>query len=137
MELTCSSKVYGYEDQHTAIGWNISTTRQQLISSLMTLGAFISSVLAGVIATKLGRKMCLWLSSLMCIVANVLMMTTSHIGLLYFGRLLIGLGNGGFMTFSQLYLQESSPAIYRGLFLTIFQFCVTIVGILLAKVILF
>ncbi|KAK0380680.1 hypothetical protein CLIM01_01960 [Colletotrichum limetticola] len=127
-------EVYGYEDRNTAIGWNISTTRQQLISSLMTLGAFLSSVLAGVIATKLGRKMCLWLSSLLCIVANILMMTTSHIGPLYFGRLLIGLGNGGFMTFSQLYLQESSPAKYRGLFLTIFQFCVTI-GTLLGTII--
>ncbi|OHE95099.1 hypothetical protein CORC01_09623 [Colletotrichum orchidophilum] len=61
-------------------------------------------------------------------------MTTTHIGPLYFGRLLIGLGNGGLMTFSQLYLQESSPAKYRGLFLTVFQFCVTL-GTLLGTII--
>ncbi|KAL1984129.1 hypothetical protein VTN96DRAFT_9434 [Rasamsonia emersonii] len=33
-------KVFGYEDPKTPIGYNISATRQQLISSLMVLGAF-------------------------------------------------------------------------------------------------
>ncbi|KIL87640.1 hypothetical protein FAVG1_09350 [Fusarium avenaceum] len=53
------------------------------------------------------------------------MMTTTDIGPLYLGRLLIGLANGYFMTFSQLYIQESSPAKYRGLFLTAFHLCTT------------
>ncbi|KAJ4245455.1 hypothetical protein NW762_013964 [Fusarium torreyae] len=118
-------KVYGYEAPETAIGWNISTTRQQLISSLMTLGAFISSSLAGFVAAKLGRKICLRLACLLCAVANIIMMTTTDIGPLYLGRLLIGLANGYFMTFSQLYIQESSPARYRGLFLTAFHLCTT------------
>ncbi|RBR25740.1 uncharacterized protein FIESC28_01422 [Fusarium coffeatum] len=117
--------VYGYEDPTTAIGWNISTTRQQLISSLMTLGAFISSSLAGFVAAKLGRKMCLRLACLLCAVSNIIMMTTADIGPLYLGRLLIGLANGYFMTFSQLYIQETSPAKYRGLFLTAFHLCTT------------
>lgn len=94
----------------------------------MTLGAFISSSLAGLAAAKLGRKTCLWLACLLCVVANVIMMTTTHIGPLYAGRLLIGLANGYFMTFSQLYIQESSPAKYRGLFLSCFQFCTTFVS---------
>lgn len=55
------------------------------------------------------------------------MMTTTSIGALYVGRLLIGLANGYFMTFSQLYIQESSPAKYRGLFLSTFQFCTSFV----------
>ncbi|KAF7555987.1 hypothetical protein G7Z17_g1715 [Cylindrodendrum hubeiense] len=127
-------KIYGYEAPETAIGWNISTTRQQLISSLMTLGAFISSSLAGFAATKLGRKWCLWLACLLCAVANIIMMTTTHIGPLYAGRLLIGLANGYFMTFSQLYIQETSPAKYRGLFLSFFQFC-TSFGTLIGAII--
>jgi MFS family permease len=55
------------------------------------------------------------------------MMATTNIGALYAGRFLIGLANGYFMTFSQLYIQESSPAKYRGLFLAIFQFCTSMV----------
>lgn len=115
-------QVYGHEDPAAPIGWNISTTRQQLISSLMTLGAFISSGSAGVPAAKLGRRACLWIACLLCVVSNVVMMTTTSIGALYAGRLINGLANGYFMTFSQLYIQETSPAKYRGLFLTAFQF---------------
>ncbi|KAF2203671.1 general substrate transporter [Delitschia confertaspora ATCC 74209] len=115
-------KVYGYRDPKLPIGWNIKTERQQLISSLMTLGAFISSVTAGFAAAKLGRRACLWMACVTCCVANIIMMTTTHIAALYVGRLVIGLANGYFMTYSQLYVQESSPAKYRGLFLTGFQF---------------
>ncbi|CAI4214037.1 unnamed protein product [Parascedosporium putredinis] len=127
-------KVFGYEDPNTVIGWNIQTTRQQLIASLMTLGAFISSGLAGVVAAKLGRKHCLWAACLLCCVSNIIMMTTTSIGALYAGRFLIGLANGYFMTFSQLYIQESSPAKYRGLFLTAFQFF-TSVGTLIGSIV--
>lgn len=50
------------------------------------------------------------------------MMATTSVGALYFARLLIGLANGLFMSFSQLYLQECSPARFRGLALSAFQF---------------
>ncbi|KAK3903686.1 general substrate transporter [Staphylotrichum tortipilum] len=114
--------IFGHEAPQTALGWNLGTVRQQLISSLMTLGAFISSGTAGIAATYVSRRQCLWLACLGCCVANVMMMATENIGALYAGRFIIGLANGYFMTFSQLYIQESSPAKYRGLFLTIFQF---------------
>lgn len=54
-------------------------------------------------------------------------MTTTDIKTLYGGRFLNGLANGCFMTFAQLYIQEGSPAKYRGLFLTGFQFSVSLV----------
>ena len=121
-------QIYGYRDPTVPNGWNINTTRQQLISSLMTLGAFISSGTAGVPATKFGRRACLWAACLLCVVSNVIMMATTNIGALYAGRLLIGLANGYFMTFSQLYIQETSPAKYRGLFLSVFQFFTSFVS---------
>lgn len=62
----------------------------------------------------------------MCCVANIIMMTTTSIGALYFARLFLGLANGLFMTFSQLYIQEVSPARYRGLALSSFQFWTSI-----------
>lgn len=76
----------------------------------MTLGAFVSSSSAGFFATYLSRRQCLWIASLLCIVSNVVMMTTTNLAGLYAGRLLIGLANGWFMTFSQLYIQVSSQA---------------------------
>ncbi|KAK3381041.1 general substrate transporter [Podospora didyma] len=114
-------RVFGYEAPELPSGWNISTERQQLISSLMTLGAFISSSGAGPMATFMGRKSSIWSASLLCIVSNIIMMTTTSIGGLYAGRLLLGLANGIFMTFSQLYIQECTPARYRGLMISSFQ----------------
>lgn len=87
----------------------------------MTLGAVVASAFAGPLAWKLGRKSCLRLACIMCFVADIIMMTTTSIGALYFGRFLIGLANGVFMTFSQLYIQETCPAKWRGLALSVFQ----------------
>ncbi|OOQ88800.1 general alpha-glucoside permease [Penicillium brasilianum] len=115
-------KVFGEPSPNTSIGWNIPHERQQLISSLMTLGAFAGSCSAGPIATYIGRKTSLYLAVLLIYVANIVMMTTDSIGGLYAGRLIIGIGNGFLMTFSQLYIQECSPARYRGLMLGAFQF---------------
>lgn len=41
------------------------------------------------------------------------MMTTTSIGALYVGRLIIGIGNGFLMTFSQLYIQVRSHCVVR------------------------
>lgn len=127
-------KIYGYPAPHTPIGWNLSPLRQQLISSLMTLGAFISAATAGFAAIKAGRRQCLWLAVLLCCIATIIMMATEDFGALCAGRLIIGLANGYFMTFSQLYIQESSPAKYRGLFLTAFS-AFTSLGTLLGSIV--
>ena len=76
----------------------------------MTLGAFLSSGFAGPIAAVMSRKQTIWAASLLCCVANVIMMATTNLAGLYAGRLLIGLANGLFMTFSQLYIQVSRTA---------------------------
>ncbi|KAI1620991.1 MFS transporter [Exophiala viscosa] len=114
-------EIFGEKDPTSPIGWNLNYTRQQLIASLMILGAFISSIFGGPIAKYLGRKMSLWSACALCYVANIIMMTTTSIGALYFARLLIGLANGMFLTFGQLYLQECAPAKYRGLVISLFQ----------------
>lgn len=103
--------MFGYEDPSVPGGWNLSTERQQLISSLMTLGAFISSSSAGPIALFMGRKLAVWTASVLCIVSNVIMMATTNIAGLYAGRFLLGLANGMFMTFSQLYIQVRTTPV--------------------------
>ncbi|KAL6252844.1 hypothetical protein RBB50_000563 [Rhinocladiella similis] len=113
--------IFGEKDPNSPIGYNISHERQQLISSLMILGAFISSMCGGPIAHYIGRKLSLWLACGICVIANVVMMTTTSIGALYFARTFIGIANGLFLTFGQLYLQECAPARYRGMVISLFQ----------------
>ncbi|OTB10100.1 hypothetical protein K445DRAFT_309781 [Daldinia sp. EC12] len=108
-------KVFGQEDPSIPLGWNISSDRQQLIASLMVLGAFVSSSSAGFTAKYIGRKLSLWIACIGVFASTALMQATTSIGGLYAGRLIIGLANGLLMTHSQLYVQESVPSRYRGL----------------------
>ena len=96
------------------IGWNLTTVVQQLISSLMTIGAFAGSLAAGPLAVYLGRKPCVWIACVLCCASNAIMQGTTSVGALYAGRTLIGISNGFYMTFGQLYIQEVIPARYRG-----------------------
>lgn len=92
-------RVFGHQDSTNPLGWNISSGRQQLISSLMVLGSFISSSTAGFSAMYIGRKASLWVACTAVVVATVLMQATTTIGGLYAGRLILGLGNVSKSTF--------------------------------------
>lgn len=127
-------QVFGQKAPETPLGWNINAERQQLISSLMILGAFISSSTAGFTARHFGRKMSLWIACVGVFVATAVMQATTQIGGLYAGRLIIGLANGLLMTHAQLYIQECSPARYRGFGISIFTYWVS-VGSLVGTVI--
>ncbi|KAI1367156.1 general substrate transporter [Xylaria arbuscula] len=127
-------QVFGERAPTTPLGWNINAERQQLISSLMILGAFISSSTAGFTAKYFGRKMSLWIACVGVFVSTAVMQATTQIGGLYAGRLIIGLANGLLMTHAQLYIQECSPGRYRGFGISIFTYWVS-VGSLIGTVI--
>ncbi|KAL2838557.1 hypothetical protein BJY01DRAFT_258022 [Aspergillus pseudoustus] len=56
-------KVFGYEDPASDMGYAIDSTVQQLITSLLTLGSFVSSLVAGYFSAYFGRRHALWLAS--------------------------------------------------------------------------
>lgn len=101
----------------------IKSTVQQLITSLLSLGSFISSLAAGFFSTYIGRRPALWLA---CLIDA----GTTSIGILYFGRLLLGLANGFLVTFSNIYTAEAAPAHLRGVMVALFAYWVTIGSIL-------
>lgn len=65
-------------------------TVQQLISSLMTIGTFVSSLLVGPFSSRFGRKAGLWTAALLNFIATAIMLGTTSVGALYFARLLLG-----------------------------------------------
>lgn len=87
-------QIFGFREPASPVGWNISPEVQQLMGSLMTLGAVVASGLAGPLSAYLGRKSCLWIACALCAVSDAIMMGTTSLGGLYAGRLLIGLANG-------------------------------------------
>ncbi|KAI3337506.1 MFS transporter [Xylariaceae sp. AK1471] len=113
-------RVYGYYDMRLG-SWNIDPTVQQLVSSLMTIGTLISSLLVGPFSSRFGRKAGLWAASLLNFIATAIMLGTISVGALYFARLLLGISVGWFLTFSQLYVHEVAPAHLRGVTFAVYQ----------------
>jgi MFS transporter, SP family, sugar:H+ symporter len=84
-------EVFGVEDPSSAVGWNLTVLVQQLISSLMTLGAFVGSLCAGPVSGYLNRRWSLFVGTVLCIISLIVMITTTRIGALYFARLFLGI----------------------------------------------
>jgi MFS family permease len=82
-------QVFGYHDAKKN-SWNIDPTVQQLISSLMVIGTFVSSLAVGPFSQKFGRKIGLWVACIVNFVATGIMMGTTSVGALYFARFLLG-----------------------------------------------
>ena len=86
----------------------------------------MSSLVAGFFSAYLGRKQTLWLACALNAVAVAIQMATTDKGVLYFGRLLLGLANGFFVTFSNVYTAEASPSHLRGVMVALFAYWVNI-----------
>ena len=106
-------EIFGFREPDSPVGWNISPEVQQLMGSLMTLGAVVASGLAGPLSSKLGRKTCLWIACGLCAISDVLMMATKSLGGLYAGRLLIGLANGPSDRSSSSHRHSAHPMTLR------------------------
>ncbi|KAJ5759214.1 hypothetical protein N7520_006370 [Penicillium odoratum] len=127
-------EVFGYRDPNSDTGYAIDSTVQQLITSLLTLGSFASSLVAGFFSAYLGRRHALWLACVVNAVGVGIQIGTTSAGVLYFGRLLLGFANGFLVTFSNIYTSEVAPAHMRGIMVALFSYWVNIGSILGALV---
>ncbi|OQV05071.1 hypothetical protein CLAIMM_09866 [Cladophialophora immunda] len=123
-------KVFGYKDPTSSIGWGIDSTVQQLINSLMTVGAFAACLCIGPLGKFIGRPAALFLGCIFNHVGAILMMASTKFAALYASRVVIGLANGLFMVQTQLYIQETSVPQIRGALLGMYQVCVAFGSIL-------
>ncbi|KAJ2991502.1 hypothetical protein NUW58_g2491 [Xylaria curta] len=114
-------KVFGYPDPALPGGYGIDGTFQRLIGSLLTLGSFLSSLVAGAFAHYFGRKVALWLACVLNVVAAVIQISTESKAAVYVGRLVLGLSNGFLVTFSNIYTAEASPAHLRAVMVALFS----------------
>ncbi|KAF2865262.1 general substrate transporter [Massariosphaeria phaeospora] len=117
-------KVYGYEDPTSPLGYGIDSTVQQLMTSLLSLGSFVSAIVAGLFASYFGRKIGLWAACLVNAIAVAILISTTSPSALYVGRLFLGFANGFLVTFSNVYTAEVAPAHLRGVMVALFAYYV-------------
>jgi MFS family permease len=84
------------------------------MTSLVNLGSFVSAISAGLFATYFGRKTGLWVACALNAIAVAVQLGSTSKSALYIGRLILGLANGYFTTFSTVYATEAAPAHLRG-----------------------
>lgn len=123
-------KVYGYRDPKVALGWNIHTQPQQLISSFINVGTIIGTIFAPLFASRFGRKPAIWVASIVSAIACGIQIGSTTLGGLYAGRIVLGLANGFFITFSNTYTVEAAPPHLRGFIVSFFGLWVNIGSIL-------
>ncbi|KAJ6083492.1 hypothetical protein N7467_007627 [Penicillium canescens] len=116
--------VFGYKNPGNELGYGINSTVQQLITSLLTLGSFLSSLLAGLFSQFLGRRPALWMACVLNAASCAIQITSTSSNILYIGRLLLGFANGFFVTFSNIYTAEVAPAHLRGVTVALFAYWV-------------
>ncbi|KAK8016585.1 hypothetical protein PG993_014774 [Apiospora rasikravindrae] len=129
-------KVFGYEDPSAVAtkGYAIGGTFQRLIGSLLTLGAFLSSLCAGAFAHYWGRRYALWAACALNAVACIIQVASSDKAAVYVGRLALGIANGFLVTFSNIYTAEVAPFQLRAVFVALFSEWVNVGSIIGAAV---
>ena len=118
--------VFGFPDPTNPLGYGINTTVQQLISSLMSLGAFVGGALSGPISRFFNRRIGVLIAVVFNHVGVIIMILATTTSTLYAGRFITGIANGILNTIPQLYVHEASTAHQRGglisWYLTLTQF---------------
>lgn len=127
---------YDFGDPNTGVadpykGYNISSTDKSLITSILSAGTFCGALSAGYIADRFGRKVALWLGTLIYTIGVILEIVAPPRDLLIVGRAVAGFGVGFVSSTIIMYITEISPKAKRGSFTGAYQMAITL-GLLLA-----
>ncbi|MBC3788804.1 sugar porter family MFS transporter [Spirosoma utsteinense] len=111
--------------------WNLNAWEHGLTVSIALIGTVLGSMLGGIPAEKLGRKITLFWIAVLYLVASVGSALATNWELFLVFRFLGGLGVGASSVAAPMYITEISPAKSRGRLVGLFQFNV-VLGILIA-----
>jgi sugar porter (SP) family MFS transporter len=109
----------------------LSTFMVQMVTSWVTLGALVGSLVAGQLGDWLGRKQTLLFAGGLFALGAVAQWAAPGAGLLVAGRFVVGTAVGVAAVAAPLYAAELAPARVRGRFISSYQLAITI-GIFLA-----
>lgn len=98
----------------TSLGHELSTSEQELVTSLTSGGALVGAVGAGLTADRYGRKMPIWAACVVFMIGTTLQTASFSLPQFAVGRFVVGLGVGSAAMIVPLYIGELAPAKYRG-----------------------
>lgn len=109
----------------------LSTGQQELVVSIVLIGAAVGALSGGRLADIFGRRFMLLITALIFVTGALVCAAAPSLNVLVIGRLIVGLGIGFATSTVPIYISEVSPPQTRGWQVSLFQLAITI-GILAA-----
>src|SRR5215469_12265525 len=112
----------------------LSTFTEELVVSVVLIGAMIGALVGGSIADRIGRRATLIYAGVIFILGSVLAPVSPNVVALIVARTIIGLGIGFTSVTAPVYVSEMAPPQSRGMLIGLYQFALTL-GIAFADLI--
>ena len=109
--------------------WHTSTEDKEVIVSIILVGAFFGSIIAGYISRKIGRKKTMLISAIIFAIGAVLSSISTTSLMMESVRFFLGIAIGIASFTAPLYISECAPQSIRGALISMYQLMITI-GIL-------
>jgi len=114
--------------------FSLSLLMVQVVTSWVTLGALVGSLIAGELGDGLGRKRTILIAGALFTLGAAIQWAAPGVLILVAGRFVVGAGVGIAAVSAPLYASELAPAQLRGRFVSAYQLAIT-TGIFLAYLI--
>jgi sugar porter (SP) family MFS transporter len=114
--------------------FSLSTVMEELVVSIVLVGAMIGALIGGAVADHIGRRATLVWAGIIFIIGSVLAPLSPNVYVLIVARAIIGLGIGFTSVTAPVYVSELAPPQSRGMLIGLYQFALTI-GIALADLV--
>ncbi|HEV2401272.1 MAG TPA: sugar porter family MFS transporter [Candidatus Sulfotelmatobacter sp.] len=112
----------------------LSTFLEELVVSVVLIGAMIGAIVGGAVADRIGRRATLVWAAGIFIVGSLLAPLAPNVTILIIARAIIGFGIGFTSVTAPVYVSELAPPQSRGMLIGLYQFALT-VGIALADLV--
>jgi sugar porter (SP) family MFS transporter len=116
----------GYSQSHP-----MPSFQQELVTSLLLVGAVIGASVAGRVADRIGRRKTVLITAVIFLIGVLLAAFTPSLTVLLIARVVIGIAVGGASMVVPLYIGEAAPPHIRGGLVSLNQLAITI-GILVS-----
>jgi len=112
----------------------LSTGMEELVVSIVLVGAMIGAMVGGAVADRIGRRATLVWAGGIFIAGSVLAPLSPNVATLIVARAIIGIGIGFTSVTAPVYVSELAPPQSRGMLIGLYQFALTM-GIALADLV--
>ncbi len=112
----------------------LSTLMEELVVSIVLIGAMLGAIVGGAVADRIGRRATLVWAGGIFIVGSLLAPLSANVLVLIVARAIIGIGIGFTSVTAPVYVSELAPPQSRGMLIGLYQFALT-VGIALADLV--